>query len=92
MTEEMKKIPGIIDQIVQKLGKADEEVLKPYIAQFKTSMDNIKQSGQTNLKDNLQKALDLSEKIKGVKIGDLPGIEPGLNMIQSILKDRISKL
>lgn len=92
MPEDLKKIPDILDQIAHKLGKADEEVLKPYIEQMKNTMDNIKKSGQNNLKDNLEKALDISEKVKEVKIGDLPGIGSGINMIQSILKDKISKL
>ena len=92
MPEDLKKIPEILDQIARKLGEADKEALKPYMAQMKDAVENMKKSGQSNLKDNLRKFLTLSEKIKDVKIGDLPGITPSLNMIQSIIKDKINKL
>lgn len=91
MKEDLKKIANTLAEIVQKLGAADKAVLQPYIAQMNETLENIKKSGQANLQANMAKLLDLTEKIKEAKIGDLPGLSAGISMIQSTLKNRLGK-
>lgn len=91
MREDLKKIPTILGEIVQKLGAADKAVLAPYVDQMNKAIDDIKKSGQENLQSNLTKILDLTEKIKEAKIGDIPGVETAINMIQSLVKDKMDK-
>lgn len=89
MKEDLKKIVDTLTEIVQKLGSADKAVLEPYVAQMNEIIDGMKKSGQANIQANLAKLLDITEKIKEAKIGDLPGLNAGINMIQSILKDKL---
>lgn len=91
MTEEVKKIPEILKEIVRKLGAADKSVLEPYVAQLNELLENMKKSGQANIQANLTKALELTEKIKEAKVGEIPGLSVGINTIQTILKNRLGK-
>lgn len=91
MPADLKKILETLNEILQKLGAADKAVLEPYVKQMKDLVNETKESGKANLQANMEKLLALTEQIKEAKVGDLPGFQTALNMIQSTLREKLGK-